>query len=51
MHVGPNKSKCSTLKIHGEEMLKANEQKYLGDIVSNTGNKKGAISDMAQYSK
>ena len=45
MHVGPNKSKSSALKIHGEEMLKANEQKYLGDIVSNTGNNNSNIKE------
>ena len=37
MHVGPNKNKCSVLKIHGKEMMKSCEQKYLGDIVSSTG--------------
>ena len=45
MHVGPNKSKCSILKIHREEMMKTSEQKYLGDIVSSFGTNNSNIKE------
>ena len=45
MHVGKNYEKCESLKIHEQEMMKTNEQKYLGDMVSNTGNNNANIKD------
>ena len=33
MHVGKNKSCCPNLKVHEEDMLTSNKEKYLGDII------------------
>ena len=45
MHIGDNKSRCESLKIHDEEMLTTTEQRYLGDLVSSTGNNNSNIKD------
>ena len=45
MHIGPNKKNCQSLKIHNHVMLKTEEQKYLGDIVSSSGNNNTNIRD------
>ena len=38
MHVGSNcKSTCPTLKVHGQEMVQVNKEKYLGDYLTNDG--------------
>ena len=38
MHVGYNcKSTCPTLKVHGQEMMQVNKEKYLGDYLTNDG--------------
>ena len=36
MHVGKLKSTCPTLSVHGKEMLKTNQEKYLGNILSSS---------------
>ena len=36
MHVGKSKSTCPTLFIHGKEMLKTDQEKYLGNILSSS---------------
>ena len=45
MHVGPNQENCQSLKIHDQEMLRTEEQKYLGDIVSSSGSNNRNIRD------
>ena len=38
MPVGSNcKSTCPTLKVHGQEMMQVNKEKYLGDFLTNDG--------------
>ena len=34
IHVGNTKRGCPVLKVHGENMKKVGQEKYLGDIVS-----------------
>ena len=38
IHVGPRQDECASLNIHDQEMKRTNAKKYLGDIVSSTGN-------------
>ena len=38
IHVGPRQDECAALKVHDQEMKRTNAEKYLGDIVSSTGN-------------
>ena len=38
IHLGPKKEECCQLKVHDQNMKQTNSEKYLGDIVSNTGN-------------
>ena len=45
MHVGPGKENCENLKIHEKQMLATDTQKYLGDLVSNSGNNYDNIKD------
>ena len=45
MHIGRNKSKCENLKIHEKTMLETSEQKYLGDMISSSGNNNANIKD------
>ena len=45
MHVGKNKEKCHSLKVHEKQMLETDEQKYLGDIVSSSGSNNQNIKD------
>ena len=45
MHVGENKEKCKSLKVHDEEMSTTTEQKYLGGLVSCTGTNNANIKD------
>ena len=40
IHLGPRKEECCQLKVHGEIMKQTDSEKYLGDIVSNSGNDK-----------
>ena len=44
MHIGKSVDMCSELKVHSEAMNKFNIEKYLGDIVSTSGNIKENIS-------
>ena len=37
MHIGPNKEKCQSLKVHESQMLTTDKQKYLGDVISSSG--------------
>ena len=37
IHVGKPESGCPELKIHGEKMKESKQEKYLGDMLSNTG--------------
>ena len=37
MHIGPNKEKCESLKVHELPMLTTDKQKYLGDVISSSG--------------
>ena len=37
IHVGKPESGCPELKIHGEKMKESKKEKYLGDMLSNTG--------------
>ena len=36
MHVGKTKNKCSTLSVHGQDMLTTNREKYLGDVLTSS---------------
>ena len=45
MHVGKNREKCRNLKVHENQMLETNEQRYLGDIVSSSGSNNPNIKD------
>ena len=36
--MGPRQDECAALKVHDQEMKRTNAEKYLGDIVSSTGN-------------
>ena len=38
IHLGPRKEECCKLKVHDEIMKQTDSEKYLRDIVSNTGN-------------
>ena len=38
IHVGPNREECCPLKVHDKNMKQTTSEKYLGDIVSNSGN-------------
>ena len=33
IHIGKEERGCPTLKVHGEDMKKVNQEKYLGDII------------------
>ena len=37
IHIGKNNQRCPELKAHDEIMVKAKEDKYVGDILSNDG--------------
>ena len=37
MHIGNEKSNCPNLKVHSKDMLTANSERYLGDILSTDG--------------
>ena len=45
MHVGPNKQSCLRLKVHEKEILETETQRYLGDIISSTGNNGNNIKE------
>ena len=45
MHIGPNSEKCEQLKVHDTPMLTKVKQKYLGDIISNSGNNSENIKE------
>ena len=38
MHVGPDSKNCQQLQVHETKMRNVENQLYLGDIISNTGN-------------
>ena len=38
IHLGPRKEDCCELKVHDQTMKKTDSEKYLGDLVSNSGN-------------
>jgi hypothetical protein len=38
IHLGPRKEECCKLKVHDKIMKQVDSEKYLGDIVSNSGN-------------
>ena len=38
MLFNPCENECAALKVHDQEMKRTNAEKYLGDIVSSTGN-------------
>ena len=38
MHLGPNSEECPKLMVHNLPMKMTTKEKYLGDIVSNSGN-------------
>ena len=38
MHLGPNSKECPKLMVHNLPMKKTTKEKYLGNIVSNSGN-------------
>ena len=38
IHIGPLKEECCPLRVHNSVMKETTSEKYLGDIVSNTGN-------------
>ena len=37
IHVGKNENCCPNLKTHSNIMIKDNEEKYLGDVISSDG--------------
>ena len=43
IHVGKNEKECPELKVHNDEMSLSQQEKYLGDILSNTGDNKANI--------
>ena len=45
MHIGPNKENCQHLRIHETQMLRTDTQKYLGDLISSSGNCDENIKD------
>ena len=45
MHVGPNRADCPKLKVHETEMQLVETQKYLGDVISNSGSNSDNIKD------
>ena len=49
MHVGKHRNNCHTLSVHGKEMLTTQSEKYLGDILTSTGNIDENIT--ARYNK
>ena len=38
IHVGPRKEECCQLKVHDRNMKQTTSEKYLGDVVSSSGN-------------
>ena len=38
IHLGPNKEECCNLKVHDQFMKRTDSEKYLGDLVSKSGN-------------
>ena len=38
IHIGPKKEQCCPLKVHDKVMNQKTSEKYLGDVVSSTGN-------------
>ena len=38
LHVGPKSDECCQLQVHDQAMKRTNSEKYLGDLVSNSGN-------------
>ena len=44
LHMGKNKSACLGLKVHGSPMHESKSEKYLGDIVHNSGSLKPNIA-------
>ena len=38
IHIGPRKEECCELKVHDKKMKQVCSEKYLGDILSNSGN-------------
>ena len=37
IHVGKNKANCPQLNVHQDKMIKTSSEKYLGDVITNTG--------------
>ena len=44
LHMGKNRSACLGLKVHGSPMHESKSEKYLGDIVHNSGSLKPNIA-------
>ena len=51
IHLGPKKDECCTLKVHNEKMKKVNSEKYLGDVLSNSGNNENIENRQKQGTK
>jgi hypothetical protein len=47
IHIGPKKEQCCPLKVHDKIMNQKTSEKYLGDVVSSTGNTEN-IEDRAK---
>ena len=51
IHLGPKKDECCTLKVHEENMKKVDSEKYLGDVLSNSGNNENIENRQKQGTK
>lgn len=45
MHIGKVSGSCPTLKVHGDDMVESNQEKYLGDILLNNGKVDKTVED------
>ena len=43
IHIGKQNVKCPALKVHGNKMENSTQERYLGDIVHNSGTNKASI--------
>ena len=45
IHIGSNHKECPDLKVHDETMKESDKEKYLGDIIDNTGKLQETITN------
>ena len=45
VHIGRDREKCKDLKVHKNKMHESRKERYLGDIIDQTGNQRATVKD------